>query len=101
MKKRHNKKRNTAFIYEALIREMSKAVINRDDSLKSNILSLVKENFNKSSVLGKELSCYKLLDENLGVDKYTAEKIIFRTKKEYDSLDKDHIFLLIDTWHNL
>ena len=92
MKKRHNKKRNTAFIYEALIREMSKAVINRDDSLRSNILSLVKENFNKSSVLGKELSCYKLLDENLGVDKYTAEKIIFRTKKEYDSLDKDHIF---------
>ena len=92
MKKRHNKKRNTAFIYEALIREMSKAVINRDDSLRSNILSLVKENFNKSSVLGKELSCYKLLDENLGVDKYTAEKSIFRTKKEYDSLDKDHIF---------
>ena len=54
-------------------------------------MSLVKENFNKSSVLGKELSCYKLLDENLGVDKYTAEKIIFRTKKEYDSLDKDHM----------
>ena len=92
MKSKHNKKRNTAFIYEALVREMSKAILSKDHTLKSSILNLVKENFNKASVLGKELSCYKLLDENLGVDKYTAEKIIFRTKKEYENLDKKKIF---------
>ena len=29
MKLKHNKKRNTAFVYEALVREVAKAVVKR------------------------------------------------------------------------
>ena len=92
MKNKHNKKRNTAFIYEALARELSKAVLKKDEDLKGSILKLVKESFNKNSVLGKELQCYHLLSEKIGVDRYTAEKIIFRTKQEYEKLNKKEIF---------
>ncbi len=30
MKLKHNKKRNTAFLYEALVKELTKAVVNKE-----------------------------------------------------------------------
>ena len=30
MKLKHNKKRNTAFLYEALVKELTKAIVNKD-----------------------------------------------------------------------
>ena len=45
MKFSHNKKRNTAFIYEMLIMEFSRASINKDETKKQNILSILKEYF--------------------------------------------------------
>ncbi len=33
-KTKHNKKRNTAFLYEALVREMTKAVVSQDKKRK-------------------------------------------------------------------
>ena len=53
MKFKHNKKRNTAFIFEALIKEMVKAVMDKDLQKKEMIASLIKESFNKNSVLGQ------------------------------------------------
>ena len=34
MKLKHNKKRNTAFLYEVLIKEYTKAVVRKDNKLK-------------------------------------------------------------------
>ena len=45
MKFKHNKKRNTIFIFESLVRELTKSVINKDFSRKKEILSIIKENF--------------------------------------------------------
>ena len=42
MKAKHNKKRNTAFVYEALIREMSKAVLVGDKALQNKVLEILK-----------------------------------------------------------
>ena len=35
---KHNKKRNIAFVYEALIREATKAVINKESSQKTSTI---------------------------------------------------------------
>ena len=59
MKAKHNKKRNTAFVYEALIREMSKAVLVGDKALQNKVLEILKKHFSEHSLLGKELGCYK------------------------------------------
>ena len=59
MKFKHNKKRNTIFIFESLVRELTKSVINKDFSRKKEILSIIKENFGNTTVLGKELEYYK------------------------------------------
>ena len=49
MKLRHNKKRNTAFLYESLIRELTKAVVQKNDFLKEKIVKMIKENFKGNS----------------------------------------------------
>ena len=36
---KHNKKRNSAFLYEVLIQELTKAVISKDLNLKESIIS--------------------------------------------------------------
>ena len=56
-KYRHNKKRNTAFLYEALISEYTKTIVSEgEDSRRGQfILSLIKRHFGKGTTLGKEL----------------------------------------------
>ena len=92
MKLKHNKKRNTAFLYEVLTKEVAKAIVVKDLKKKDSILALMKEFFSKGRVLRQELELYKLLGESHGADLYFAERLIQETKKEYDSLDKEKIF---------
>ena len=93
MKMKHNKKRNTAFLYETLVREMTKCVISKDKIKKNQILSILKEHFSKGKVLNKELFLYKNINETSGLKRDIAEKILKETKYDYELLSKDEIFL--------
>ena len=42
MKLKHNKKRNTAFLYETLIKELTKAVVSKDIERKEILISMLK-----------------------------------------------------------
>jgi len=92
MKLKHNKKRNTAFVYEALVREVAKAVVKKDESRKNLIVKIMKENFTPNSILAKELRLYKTLEETKGLDVYTAERLIKEARIDYNKLNKDDIF---------
>tara|TARA_R110002110_G_scaffold24459_4_gene91606 strand:+ start:2074 stop:2901 length:828 start_codon:yes stop_codon:yes gene_type:complete len=92
MRLKHNKKRNTAFLYEVLTKEVAKAIIAKDLKKKESVLALMKEFFSKGRVLRQELELYKLLGESHGADLYFAERLIQETKKEYESLDQKKIF---------
>jgi len=92
MKRKHNKKRNTAFLFETLVRELTKAFVSRDSDRSTKIKTIFKESFSRGSVLVRELDCYRALQEKSGLDKYTAEKLIFEAKSKYKKLDKDEIF---------
>ena len=61
---KHNKKRNTAFLYESLVKELTKAVIRQEENKKKKILELIKESFMKGSVLNEDLNLYKSILEN-------------------------------------
>ena len=64
MKKlRHNKKRNTAFLYEALIREVTKCILSKDALKKAKIVSIVREHFARGTSLRKELEIFKAVYE--------------------------------------
>jgi len=83
MKLRHNKKRNTAFLYETLVKELTKSVVNNDLKRKDTVLSILKEHFSKNSILGKELQLYKDVIGSKGLDFHTAEKILYESKMVY------------------
>jgi hypothetical protein len=92
MRFKHNKKRNTAFLYETLLKEMSKSVVRKEEDRKRVILSILKEFFSQGKVLREELDLYKFLYETRRVDVYTAERIIQEARKDYLSLDLKEIF---------
>ena len=91
-KTRHNKKRNTAFLYEALVRELTKCIVSKDETRKGIVVSLVKEHFAKGTVLRSELDLYKTLYESEDLDATLCEKLLNEVKRGHDSLDKEQIF---------
>jgi len=92
MKHRHNKKRNTAFLFEILIKELTRAIIKENSQDKKMILSLLKENFNKKSTLGKELQLYKSIIDSTNISKSVAEKIVSEVKKQHSLLNQKDVF---------
>lgn len=92
MRLKHNKKRNTAFIYEALVRELTESVVKNNKNKQNKIVSIIKEHFTNESILKRELELYKSIYETRHIAKTTAEKIVGQVKTEHDSLDKKRLF---------
>jgi len=92
MRLKHNKKRNTAFVYEALIRELTESVVKNNKNKQNKIVSIIKDHFGGSSLLKEELGLYKSIYETRHIKKTTAEKIIVEAKERYNSLNKGGIF---------
>lgn len=92
MRLKHNKKRNTAFVFEALVRELTESVVKNKKNKQNKIVSIIKEHFSVDSVLKEELSLYKSIYETRALEKSTAEKIIIQVKEKHDSLDKKKLF---------
>ncbi len=91
-KTRHNKKRNTAFIYEALVRELTKCIVSKDEERKGIVISIVREHFAKGTLLRQELDLYKALYETENLELHMCEKLIYEVKRSHNILDKQQIF---------
>ena len=89
---KHNKKRNIAFIYESLILEMTKSVLNEDRARKNKIVAIIKEFFNSKSILKYELEAYKSIYETKGVSEKNAERILMEAQRVYFGLSPQHVF---------
>jgi hypothetical protein len=79
-------------LYEALIKELTKTIVQNDIETKNKIVLMIKEHFGGNGILAKELQLYKALCDLGEVSPITAEKIIYEAKQEYKSLDKKEIF---------
>ena len=89
---KHNKKRNTAFIYEALVREVVKQSIAKNTRKRNLAISLLKEYFNKNTLLYKDLQLYKSILETRQVKEKIAFKILVEAKTVKSNLDKKTLF---------
>ena len=92
MKFRHNKKRNSAFIYEALIREATVATMKNDTQRKEAAVRLLKKHFKSGTLLRKDLECYRSLYENQNLDRLTCEKILKEVKIQKRLIDPEGLF---------
>jgi len=93
MKIRHNKKRNTAFIYESLIKEATACMLKNDTQRQKKIALIVKKHFDSDSILRKHLECYRSLYESTNLDNDTAQKILIEAKIANRLLDPDGLFV--------
>jgi len=92
MKIRHNKKRNTAFVYEALIREGTSAILQKDETRKKTVVKLIKKHFPLNSVLRKDLECHRSLYRNQGINKENCARIVHETYRQKKLIDADFLF---------
>jgi len=89
---KHNKKRNTAFLYNVLVKELTKSIVSKNNSQRKAIVLMLKEHFARDTVLGRELECYRTLLETTGLELHVAEKLLFETKTTRLKLGGKKIF---------
>jgi len=84
---KHNKKRNTGFLYETLILELTRSILKNDHVSKNIIMKLIKESFGYRTTLHQDLKLYHSLTQTKNVNCLTAEKILLEVKHTKQSLD--------------
>ena len=89
---KHNKKRNTAFIYEALVREIVKQSVAKNNNKRNAAIEIMKESFAPKTELRKELDLYKTLLENNNLQEKIAEKILIETKNQHNLVNQEKLF---------
>tara|TARA_R110000796_G_scaffold36376_3_gene92712 strand:- start:273 stop:1082 length:810 start_codon:yes stop_codon:yes gene_type:complete len=92
MKFKHNKKRNTAFIYEILIKELSKASMKNLQERKEKIVYILKSFFSKGTPLKEELNIYHSFNNLQDQDKQIVQKIIFEARTQAEKINIKEIF---------
>jgi hypothetical protein len=92
MKNKHNKKRNTAFVFEALTREATVAIIKNDEDRKEKVVSIVRKHFAGDSLLKRDLECYRSLYENQDLSEEMGKKILEAVKVSKRLIDPQALF---------
>ena len=92
MKIRDNKKRNTAFVYEALVREATVAVLKEDVERRDKTISIIKRHFHSKSLLKQDLECYRSLYENQSLDENTSQKVLAESRRQKIMIDPTGLF---------
>jgi len=89
---KHNKKRNTAFLYECLIKELTKAIVREDKKRQIITRKVLKEFFNKNSELRKELNLYNSLLDSESLNESFSRRLLEESKKDFYGLNRKRIF---------
>lgn len=92
LKFRHNKRRNSCFLFEALTKELTTQIIRKDANKQKDVLDCLKEFFRKGTLVNKEMKLFKYLNENNGLDEHDARELIRRVVLEYNKLDQSKLF---------
>lgn len=92
MKNKHNKKRNTAFVFESLVREITVSIMKGDLEHKNKVVNILKSHFGADTEMRRHLECYKSLYENQGVVVELGEKILNEAKMASRLIDPSRLF---------
>lgn len=89
---KHNKKRNTAFLYKVLLMEASKALLNKEDQRRTKIVNFIKENFSANTAAGKELYLYQQIMEDTDIPPRLAKSYVQQLCENHSKIDKKKLF---------
>ena len=92
-KLKHNKKRNTAFLYESLVRELTLTIVNKKLEQKKLIEQTLVKFFKKGTNLQKDLDSYKAIYETKNASARNAEKLLMEAKhKRFSDVNEKELF---------
>jgi hypothetical protein len=91
IRKKHNKKRNTAFLYEVLVLEATKATIEEDKVRVQECISILKEFFKKGSVLKSDLMLYTSITESSSLTRETAQRVLQLVSESRNKIDQSQL----------
>lgn len=102
----HNKKRNVGLLYEFLIKEMSYAVVCKQEDKEKLVKSIFKTRFKKGTEIHKEFKLFKALMDTTVESEKVAERIIESSKsfvkgQDHESLDSEKSLLIRDINHKI
>jgi hypothetical protein len=92
MRTRYNKKRNTAFVYEVLIREGTSAILQNDVARRDTIVKIIKKHFASNSLLYKDLKCYRALQEKQNISPERCLRIVKEARMQKRMIDPAGLF---------
>lgn len=81
---KNNKKRNVGFLYEALVRELTKAVLAKDTDRQNKVKKCLLEFFNKGTNIGKQRSLFKSLMDTSPQNELEAQRLVQLCVEEND-----------------
>lgn len=91
MKQAHNKKRNVSLLYEILIRNLTKSIMEGDGRRKNAIVLIMKQFFSKGKALKEELDLYNILHQTRGMKRETAKRLLVEVSRAYNNFNtNDH-----------
>lgn len=88
---RHNKKRNTGLVYEFLVRKISAAMIEKDETSQKESIALLKKYFAPGKVLAEELSVFTQIIPTRGLSERAASNLINESRDFVKDLDRDSL----------
>lgn len=89
---RHNKKRNTAFLFEVLVKEMAKCVLSKDAHRQTKVAQIIKVHYSKGTSLYEELKAYRAINETRDVDANMAHRIITEARFQHSRINSKRLF---------
>jgi hypothetical protein len=92
MRKKHNKKRNTVFLFELLNRACARSIFDNDAEKKEKILNIIKEAFRKDTLLYQEIQIYNSILQTKRAPGRIAEKLLHEAKKSYSQISSKDLF---------
>ncbi len=103
---RHNKKRNTGLLYEFLVRTISDAIIEGDETRRNTALSVVRKHFKPGTELHKEFRLFHSLAATTVKSSSVADAILESAKKasnvcDMSKLDHEKSLLIRSINHKL
>jgi hypothetical protein len=102
----HNKKRNTGLLYEFLVSDISRALVDNNQRRSSLSLKLLKRHFKKDSALYKEFRLINALVKTTVSSEAVAASIVQEAKKsarsyDVDALDREKSILIRNINHKI
>lgn len=84
----HKKKKNVGLLYEILVQELTKNILDSNNKLYLEAYQIIRKNFNKDSELYKELQYYNILSESKASVSADASKIYKKTLSSSINVDQ-------------